>query len=143
MPVRSGLGRPLAPEHRDKPGASSYQQDNPENKGGDVKRAGARARGDEHDRPISYQPDTMVPALGVVGGTPGWAVRRIITRRSPPASHASHSFAVLAPLRDRLHSRHLPDTSSASPHAIPTSHRGLPISVSRATIRIGRRNQNS
>jgi hypothetical protein len=51
----------------------------------------------------SYQPDTMVPALGVVGGTPEWAVRRIITRRSPPASHASHSFAVLAPLRDRLY----------------------------------------
>ena len=56
----------------------------------------------EHDRPISYQPDTMVPALDVVGGTPKWAVRRIITRRSPPASHASHRFAVLAPLRDRL-----------------------------------------
>ena len=94
--VRSGPGQPLAPEHRDKPGASSYQQSIPENKGGDVKRAGASARTSEHDRPISYQPDTMVPALGVVGGTPGWAVRRIISRRSPTASHASHSFAVLA-----------------------------------------------
>ena len=45
-------GQPLAPEQRDKPGASSYQQGNPENKGGDVKRAGASARTSEHDRPI-------------------------------------------------------------------------------------------
>ena len=29
--VRSGPGQPLAPEHRDKPGASSYQQETPEN----------------------------------------------------------------------------------------------------------------
>src|SRR5208337_5480067 len=43
-------------------------------------------RTSEHDRASSCQPDTMVPALGVVGGTPGWAVRRIITRRSPPRS---------------------------------------------------------
>ena len=67
-----------------------------------MKRAGASARTSEHDRPISYQPDTMVPALGVVGGTPRWAVRWIIALLSPTASHTSHSFAVLAPLRDRL-----------------------------------------
>jgi len=35
-------GQPLAPEQRDKPGASSYQQDNPKNKGGDVKRIGVQ-----------------------------------------------------------------------------------------------------
>ena len=29
--VRSGAEQPLAPEHRDKPGASSYQQVNPKN----------------------------------------------------------------------------------------------------------------
>jgi hypothetical protein len=29
--VRSGPGQPLAPEQRDKPGASSYQQETPEN----------------------------------------------------------------------------------------------------------------
>jgi len=29
--VRSGLEQPLAPELRDKPGASSYQQKTPEN----------------------------------------------------------------------------------------------------------------
>jgi hypothetical protein len=29
--VRSGPEQPLAPEHRDKPGASSYQQETPEN----------------------------------------------------------------------------------------------------------------
>ena len=47
-------------------------------KGGDVKRAGAEARTSEHDRPISGLPDPMAPALGGVGGTPGWAVREII-----------------------------------------------------------------
>ena len=35
--------------------------------------------GDELSRPISGQPDPMAPALGVVGGTPGWAVREIIS----------------------------------------------------------------
>jgi len=30
--VRSGPDQPLAPEQRDKPGASSYQPDNPENR---------------------------------------------------------------------------------------------------------------
>jgi hypothetical protein len=70
---------------------------NSENNGGDVKRAGASAGTREHDRSISCQPDTMVPALGLVGGTPGWAVRRIIPRRSPPASHASHDCAVQSP----------------------------------------------
>jgi hypothetical protein len=29
--ARSGPGQPLAPEQRDKPGASSYQQETPEN----------------------------------------------------------------------------------------------------------------
>jgi len=29
--VRSGPGQPLAPEQRDKPGASSYKQETPEN----------------------------------------------------------------------------------------------------------------
>jgi hypothetical protein len=40
--VRSGLGQPLVLEHRDEPGASSCQQNNPENKGGDVKRIGVQ-----------------------------------------------------------------------------------------------------
>jgi len=40
--VRSGPGQPLAPEQRDKPGASSYQRSTPENKGGDVKRIGVQ-----------------------------------------------------------------------------------------------------
>ena len=35
--------------------------------------------GDEKSRPIYGQPDPMVPAIGVVGGTPGWAVRGIIS----------------------------------------------------------------
>ena len=35
--------------------------------------------GDELSRPIYGQPDPMVPAIGVVGGTPGWAVRGIIS----------------------------------------------------------------
>ena len=33
----------------------------------------ASARTNEHDRASARQPDTMVPALGVVGGSPGWA----------------------------------------------------------------------
>ena len=40
--VRSGPEQPLAQEQRDKPWASSYQQDTPENKGGDVKRIGVQ-----------------------------------------------------------------------------------------------------
>jgi len=35
--------------------------------------------GDEKSRPIYSQPDPMVPALGVVGGIPGWSVRGIIS----------------------------------------------------------------
>jgi len=42
--VRSGPEQPLAPEHRDKPGASSNYQGNKEKQRGDVKRAGASAR---------------------------------------------------------------------------------------------------
>ena len=34
-------GQPLAPEQRDKPGASFYQQDNPGKQGGDVSGTGA------------------------------------------------------------------------------------------------------
>jgi len=45
-------------------------------------RNGRSARGDEHDRASTYQTNN--------------------SRRSPPASHASHDYAVLAPLRDRL-----------------------------------------
>jgi len=48
--VRSGPGQPLAPEQRDKPGASSSQQSTDEKQRGDVKRAGASARTSEHDR---------------------------------------------------------------------------------------------
>jgi hypothetical protein len=33
--------------------------------------------GDELSRPIYGQPDPMIPALGVVGGTLGWMVRGI------------------------------------------------------------------
>jgi hypothetical protein len=40
--VRSGPEQPLAPEHRDKPGASSSQHDNQEKQRGDVKRAGVQ-----------------------------------------------------------------------------------------------------
>jgi len=54
--VRSGPEQPLAQEHRDKPGASSYQQDNSGKQRGDVKRAGASARTIEHDRALSGQP---------------------------------------------------------------------------------------
>jgi len=69
-------GQPLAPEQRDKPGASSYQQDNPKNKGGDVKRIGvqwAQASGtqmSEHDRaspahlpPLQFHNAHTGPAL--------------------------------------------------------------------------------
>jgi hypothetical protein len=42
--VRSGPDQPLAPEQRDKPGASSYQPDNPGKQGGDVSGAGASLR---------------------------------------------------------------------------------------------------
>ena len=79
--MRSGPGQPLAPEQRDKPGASSSQQSTEEKQRGDVKRAGASARTSEHDRASTY-----LTSNG----------------RSPPTSHASHDFAVLAPLRDRL-----------------------------------------
>jgi len=48
--VRSGPEQPLAPEQRDKPGASPYQQSNSGRQRGDVKRAGASARTSEHDR---------------------------------------------------------------------------------------------
>jgi hypothetical protein len=40
--VRSGKEQPLAPEHRDKPGASSYQQGNLKKQRGDVVRAGVQ-----------------------------------------------------------------------------------------------------
>ena len=79
--ARSGPEQPLAPEQRDKPGASSSQQSTEEKQRGDVKRAGASARTSEHDRASTY-----LTSNG----------------RSPPTSHASHDFAVLAPLRDRL-----------------------------------------
>ena len=42
--VRSGPGQPLAPEQRDKPGASSYQQSTEEKQRGDVSGAGACLR---------------------------------------------------------------------------------------------------
>jgi len=77
--------QPLAPKQRDKPGASSYQQSTEEKQRGDVKRAGASARTSEHDRASAYQPNSS---------------------RSPPASHASHDCAVLAPLRHRLQTFH-------------------------------------
>jgi hypothetical protein len=76
--MKCGHEQPLAQEHRDKPGASvSRQSTERKNRGGDVKRAGvqraqaSRTRTSEHDRPISVQPNTMVPACSVVGGTPG------------------------------------------------------------------------
>ncbi len=56
--VRSGAGQPLAPEQRDKPGASSYQQSTEEKQRGDVKRAVASARTSEHDRASAYQPNS-------------------------------------------------------------------------------------
>ena len=75
--VRSGPGQPLAPEQCDKPGASSYQQETVESKGGDVKRAGASARTSEHDRPIFISLDQLKE-----------------DRR--PAPHASCTFGALA-----------------------------------------------
>jgi len=45
---------------------------------GKVKRAGASARTIEYDQASACQPNPIVPALGVVGGTPGWAVREIL-----------------------------------------------------------------
>jgi len=80
--VRSGPHQPLAPEQRDKPGASSYQPGNPGKQGGDVSGAG--------DKPVETN---MTERLRHVEDS---------SRRSPPASHASHDYAVLAPLRDRL-----------------------------------------
>jgi len=84
--VRSGREQSLAPEHRDKPGAYCISTGQlREKQGSDVKRIGvegSEASGtqmSEHDRPISGQPDLLAPALGVVGGTPGWAVREIIS----------------------------------------------------------------
>jgi len=49
----------------------------------------------------------MVPALGVVGGTPGWAVRRIIAgRRRLRCTTAPCSLLLL----DRLSSSYMPIT---------------------------------
>ena len=51
--VRSVPEQPLATEQRDEPGAYFISTGQlRENKGGDVKRAGASARTSEHDRPI-------------------------------------------------------------------------------------------
>ena len=51
--MRSELEQPLALEYHDKPGAYFVSTGQlRENKGGDVKRAGALARTSEHDRPI-------------------------------------------------------------------------------------------
>jgi len=61
--VKSGPGQPLAPEHRDKPGASSSQQSTEEEQRGDVKRAGASARTSEHDRASATQPDNKEKGL--------------------------------------------------------------------------------
>jgi hypothetical protein len=84
--VRSGPEQPLATEQSDEPGASSYQQDNsPEKQGRVCERSAMKVSasepecsGDEQSRLISGQQDAMVPALSMVGRTPGWAVREII-----------------------------------------------------------------
>ncbi|MFA5413893.1 MAG: hypothetical protein WC295_00250 [Methanoregula sp.] len=49
--------QPLAPEQRDKPGASSSHQSTEEKQRGDVKRAGASARTSEHDRASAACPE--------------------------------------------------------------------------------------
>ena len=58
----------------------------PEKQGRVCERSGMEASasepecsGDEQSRLIYGQPDPMVPALGVVGGTSGWMVRGIIS----------------------------------------------------------------
>jgi len=68
--VRSGPGQPLAPEQRDKPGASSYQQDTPEDKGGDVSGRAGPVETNMTDR-SSCQPGPVVSALGMVGERSG------------------------------------------------------------------------
>ena len=62
--VRSEQEQPLAPEHRDKPGASSYQHGNQEKQRGDVKRAGASARTSEHDRASASHPSSQFYQIG-------------------------------------------------------------------------------
>jgi hypothetical protein len=57
--------QPLAPEQRDKPGASSYQQSNPGKQRDDVKRAGASARTSEHDRASAACPEQQEIAARV------------------------------------------------------------------------------
>ncbi|OPY35645.1 MAG: hypothetical protein A4E34_00646 [Methanoregula sp. PtaU1.Bin006] len=75
--ARSGPLQPLAPEHRDKPGASSSQQSTEEKQRGDVKRAGASARTSEHDRASACQTTTA-----------DRRPRRTL-RTTPPCSHRS------------------------------------------------------
>ena len=77
--MRSGREQPLAPEQRDKPGAYCISTGQlRKSKGGDVKRVGASARRVNMTDRSSCQQDPVAPALGVVGGTPRWAVREII-----------------------------------------------------------------
>ncbi|MCK9593762.1 MAG: hypothetical protein M0Q91_17315 [Methanoregula sp.] len=99
--------KPMAPEQRDKPGASSYPQETPENKGGDVKRTGASAMTSERDRAFAYQPGPMVPALGLVGGTPGWAVREIVSRSKSGRRDSSLEKCIFIRIPDKLPSSEL------------------------------------
>jgi hypothetical protein len=63
-------GQPLAPGHRDKPVASSYQRDIHVKQGGDVKRAGASARTSEHDRTSAHYGGAVA-----VDRRPRWTLR--------------------------------------------------------------------
>ena len=84
--MRSVPEQPTATEQRDEPWAYFISTGQlRENKGGDVKRAGASARTSEHDRPI------------FISAKRSWCncFCQPVDRR--PLSHASHSFAVLAP----------------------------------------------
>ena len=102
--VRSEREQPLAPEQRDKPGAYCISTGQlRENKGGDVKRAGAEARTSEHDRPIfmNLKTSSRRGSLRGEGRSPvecnhlgkSSSMLHVITLGSPPAPHASHCSA--------------------------------------------------
>ena len=89
--VRSGPVQPLAPEQRDKSGASSYQQDNSgKSKGESV--SGAERRGAK--RAVVQRRRTVSTDLHVNRWTV--AIYIVTAGLSPPASHASCTFGALA-----------------------------------------------
>ena len=110
--VRSGPEQPLAQEHHNKPGASSYQQGNSGKQRGDVKRAEASARTSEHDRAFIMNHKTS-SRRGSPRGEGRSTVERTLRRKSLhmlhtitcgpwPTLQALLNFTILACLPDHL-----------------------------------------